>query len=54
MNRWCKRANSQDEQTQEAELLRHIPAKCVVLHVNHQTETVDHVLDEGNKKGMVM
>lgn len=39
-----QRAKSQDEQTVEAQTLGFIPAKCVVLQVNHQKRTIDYSL----------
>lgn len=45
----AQRANSQSEQTQEGKRLGHIPAKCVVLHVNHQKITNHYAVHGGNK-----
>lgn len=45
----AQRANSQSEQTQGGKRLGHIPAKCVVLHVNHQKITNHYAVHGGNK-----
>ena len=43
-----QRANREDEQPQKAKRAGHIPAECVVLHVNHQKITNDCTLDGSN------